>query len=454
MPTSSPTTDRPSRILLIVYLFPPRGGVGVMRGLSFARYLPKHGAQVWVVTAGNASNAYYDPSLVAQIPAGVEVHRTFTPELPYAWRTWIWKRLRRNSTPAAPKAELNRPEHTASALQRFVRGLATPDPQRVWVPWALRRASWLIRRHAIDTVIVSVPPFSELAVGVKLKRRFPALRVVSDFRDEWLDFTLSSVESAGATEKRRAAAALERQAIEASDLVLSVTPTWTRRIRERYPDQPESKFRCLPNGYDDEALRGFEPRPHAGKKLVLTYMGTVYARSVYSPEPFLRALDGLDAETRSEIELRFIGRVEPEIEPLLRNRGYDIVQYGFLPQEEGFRLLEETDALLLFARDPAWQPAKLLEYVAMRKPILAVAPVHGEAAGVVRETGAGTTVSPDDPEAIRAAVLDLARARRSGGPWDTQPRQAAVESYSRSALAGRLLQMIRGAGRDAAVPVR
>jgi glycosyltransferase involved in cell wall biosynthesis len=424
-----------------------------MRGLSFARYLPKRGAQVWVVTAGNASNAYSDPTLVAQIPAEVGVHRTFTPELPYAWRTWIWKRLRRNSAAAAPKAELNRPEHTPSALQRFVRGLATPDPQRVWVPWALRRASRLIRRHAIDTVIVSVPPFSELAVGVELKRRFPALRVVSDFRDEWLDFTLSSVESAGATEKRRAAAELERQAIEASDLVISVTETWTRRIRERYPDQPASKFRCVPNGWDDEVFGGFRPRPHAGKKLVLTYMGTAYARSIYSPEPFLQALDGLDAETLSSIEVRFVGRVEPEIEPLLRNRPYEIVQYGFLPQQEGFRLLEETDALLLFARDPAWQPAKLLEYVATRKPVLAIAPEDGEAAGVLRETGAGTTISPDNPEAIRAAVRMMAQAHRNGSPQRFEPRQAAIDAYSRSALAGRLLEMIQEVGREAGVLV-
>jgi glycosyltransferase involved in cell wall biosynthesis len=433
-----------NRVLLVVYLFPPRGGVGVMRGLSFARYLPKSDCRLWVVTARNASNAYVDPTLVAQIPSEVEVHRTFTPELPYAWRNWLWKKLRRDGAPA--KAVNGTVNGTAglngsgggNPLARFVRSLATPDPQRVWLPWALRRAGRLIRRHGIDTVVISVPPFSELALAVALKRRFPSLRIVTDFRDEWLDFTLSSIETPGAAQKRQAAAKLEREAIEASDLVLTVTASWVERMRRRYPDQPAGKFRCLPNGYDDELFQRFRPRPHGAGKLVLTYVGTVYSRAVYSPEAFLRALDTLEPEVLDDLEVRFVGRVERESEALLRGRPYRIVQYGFLPQEQAFQLLEETDVQLLFANDPAWQPAKLFEYVASRKPILAVAPPEGEAAGIIRETGTGRTVAPDDPEALRAAVRELVRLHRDGKGWELKRDERAIASYSRSALAAQL----------------
>jgi hypothetical protein len=331
-------------------------------------------------------------------------------------------------------------------VQRFVRRLATPDPQKVWLPFAMRRASRLIAKHRIDTVILSVPPFSELALAAPLKSRFPGLRVVTDFRDEWLDFTLESVESAGAVEKRDAAVRLEREAVEASDLVLSVTATWTEKIRRRYPDQPAEKFRCLPNGYEDDVRLDFRPRAHRGERLVMTYMGTVYARAVYSPEPFLEALEGLEAEVRDGLELRFIGRVEPEVDHLLRNRGYCVVCYGFLPQGEGMRLLEETDLLLLFARDPSWQPAKLLEYVAIGKPILAVAPPEGEAAGLIRRTGTGVTAAPEDAEGIREIVRKMVRRHRAGKPWEIHPDEAAIASYSRSALAGTLAGWMRKTG--------
>jgi glycosyltransferase involved in cell wall biosynthesis len=412
-----------------------------MRGLSFARYLPQAGCRLWVVTARNASNAYYDPSLVAQVPPDVEVHRTFTPELPFAWRTWLWKRLHRGSAAQVPTGRASA-EITPGRLARLARSLATPDPQRVWIPFAVRRAERLIRRHSIDTVIVSVPPFSELAAAVQLKRRFPGLRVVLDFRDEWLDFTLSSIETPGAAQKRRSAAVLERQAVEAADLVISVTSAWVDQIRARYPEQPREKFRLLPNGYDDEVFRNFTPRPHAGGKLVMIYMGTAYARPVYSPEPFLNALDGLEESVRRQIELRFVGRVEPELDPLLANRGYDIVRHGFLPQGEGLRILAESDILLLFANDPQWQPAKLFEYIASRKPILAIAPEDGEAARVIRETATGWTVPPGEAEAIRARVLDLVRRRGNGDGWGIRPSGAAIERYSRSALARRLAEML------------
>ena len=42
------------KILIVSYLFPPVGGIGVQRALSMAKYLPRCGYEVYVLKAGNA----------------------------------------------------------------------------------------------------------------------------------------------------------------------------------------------------------------------------------------------------------------------------------------------------------------------------------------------------------------------------------------------------------------
>ncbi|MGD0579298.1 MAG: group 1 glycosyl transferase, partial [Bryobacteraceae bacterium] len=73
-----------NRVLLISYLFPPAGGVGVQRALAMARYLPRTGLSVTVLTARNPVTHVYDAALEASIPAEVRVHRTPALEPPYA----------------------------------------------------------------------------------------------------------------------------------------------------------------------------------------------------------------------------------------------------------------------------------------------------------------------------------------------------------------------------------
>ena len=51
-------------------------------------------------------------------------------------------------------------------------------------------------------------------------------------------------------------------------------------------------------------------------------------------------------------------------------------------------------------------PSKLFEVMGMGLPVLLAMP-EGEATGIVRQTGAGIVVPPEQPEALVAAVLEL-----------------------------------------------
>ena len=149
-------------------------------------------------------------------------------------------------------------------------------------------------------------------------------------------------------DKRRRAAALEREAVEACDFVSIVTRDWVETLRARYREQPAEKFLLTPNGYDPEMFADFRPRRRDDGKMEIAYFGTLHNNRIYSPVNYLAALDALPAEARAAMETRFIGRITPEAQPLLAGRS-DVQCCGFMAKTEGLRELETADVLLLIA---------------------------------------------------------------------------------------------------------
>src|SRR5207245_7750500 len=120
------------------------------------------------------------------------------------------------------------------------------------------------------------PPFSALLTGVALKKRFPGITLVSDFRDGWLDWYVNAFEFFRSTGIRQSVEKMERDVVTASDLVVSVTASLMTSLRSRYSDEPAGKFALVPNGFDPAVL----PVPHTrdshsdNGKIVVSYMGT------------------------------------------------------------------------------------------------------------------------------------------------------------------------------------
>lgn len=440
-----------SKILIISYLFPPVGGIGVQRALSLAKYLPTCGYEVHVLKATNAGGPVYDPDLVRQIPPCVKVYQAFTPEIPFAIRQKLWAILapNKNSNRQASKDATAR----ISWKQRLV-GLGkralSPEPEILWVPFALRKARQIIRRHDIRFVLITVPPFSALVIGTALKREFPSLLLVSDFRDEWLSFYLKDFEFQNSEHTRRRAEIIERESVESSDLVVAVNRSSCAEIRQRYPSQPDNKFAVISNGYDPEVFAGFQARSHSSARMVVTHVGTVYKTA--SPRFYLHALDGLPEEIRSKIETRFVGRVADSERALLEGRRAEIATLGFMPQQDALKFMEETDFLLLTMTNEISVPGKLYEYMATRKPILAIAPPGSEVDQVLRETTAGLWASPDDPAGIQAMLIRAFEAWSKGQAVIT-PNTEAIRRYERPVLVeeyGMMMKRLVKPARDCA----
>lgn len=413
----------------------------MQRALSLAKYLPQCGFEVYVLKAGNAGGPVRDPALVSQIPPEVKVYQAFSPEIPFTLRQRLWRKLQNQKT-GAVNEDVNRNAARFSwkqLLSGAARRIMSPEPEILWVPFALRKAKRIIKRHNIDVVLVTVPPFSALVTGTMLKRRFPSLVLVSDFRDEWLTFYLKDFEFQRSGHTRRRAEAIERETVQRSDLVVAVNRSSRDEIRRRYMDQPESKFVVVPNGYDPKVFSEVVPRAHRLPRMIVTHVGTAYKTA--SPRFYLDAVDGLPESIRDQIETRFIGRIADSERGLLEARASSIKVVGFVPQAEALKFMADTDFLLLTMTNEISVPGKLFEYFAVGKPILAITPPGSEVDQILRETASGIT-APLDVVNVQAMLLRAFNAWRDGKPLVHQTGQP-VQRYERPRLVEEYAGLIR-----------
>jgi glycosyltransferase involved in cell wall biosynthesis len=434
-----------TRILIISYLFPPVGGVGVPRALNFAKYLPQCGIEVHVLRARNAAAPLNDPGLLREIPAAVRVHNAFIPGLPFHFRKRVWALLSRPggaARAAASGSGSSLAGRCGSLLSGAISRLLAPDPEVLWVPFATRQARRIIRRYGSDVVLVTAPPFSGFLVGNTLKQEFPHLKLLADFRDDWIRFVLADFGFQKSPHAVRQAEEIERATVALADYVLFVTRSILRNLRERYPHEPEEKFAYLPNGYDPESYRDCRPETRNDGKLVVAYVGSVYKAT--SPEAYLDAVDEMPEDVRSRIETRFIGRIPQEEQRLFSGRKEAVSLVGFLPHKEALRQMQRADYLLLTVNNDFAASGKVYEYLAAGRPILAVSPRGGKGGIPIEETSAGWCADPGDKAGIQSLLSEAGRRVREG-PKDFAPDWPAIRRYERPRLAAELGQPIAAA---------
>lgn len=439
-------------LLLITFSFPPAGGVGVLRALSLAKYLPENGVRVDVLTARNAPAVGEDLSLLAQVPAAVTVHRTWTLDLPFALRKRIKKFITggiRKSPTAQPQA--SKKTGKGNPLKSLIGNLLLPDPQVGWLPFAFSAARRIIRRRNIDVVLITVPPFSTVLLVSKLRKVFPALPIFLDFRDEWLTTTINLVSFNNNDRARSVASRAEAESVRDATTVVAVTEAARLELMGRYPDERPDKFHWIPNGFDTALGEVRQPLTELGAspkaraaglqgKVVLTYIGTVYGST--DPTTFVEAILGLPVEARSQLRLRFVGHVEtPAYRELLLGLGETIELKGFVPQAEALQAMEDTDYLLLITRDRINVAAKFYDYLGGSKPIVAAVHPAGDVRKLLEETRAGRWADVYDVDAIRNMLLSLlykADSRASDGGSD----MTRIASFHRRSLSKRYAMLL------------
>jgi glycosyltransferase involved in cell wall biosynthesis len=367
--------------------WPPAGGAGVQRPLKLAGHLADLGHDVHVLAPDDPKWLHRDPTLA--VPAGVTVHRA------------------RNVGPRSrlPAEELR----AARGLDRAVlqaelalRGLLVPDASVLWALAAAAKARTLVRTLGIDVVLTTSPPGSVHLAGAAA-RRLTGVRWVADLRDS---LTFHSHRR----RELRGEARLARLVAERADAIVGASRAIADEMRALHPG---GRVVEIGNGCDFEDFDGLEYRP--GARFRITHVGSFMGRR--SPRAFLDALAATDAD----VVARFAGDFRAADREYAADLGLgDRLQLlPYVSRPEALALQRDSDALLLLipeadGRGRGVLSGKVFEYLAAERPILAAVPPDGEAAGLIRDVGAGVVVAPDDIEGTTAALAELHTRWRAG----------------------------------------
>lgn len=451
-------TTEQRRVLLVAYQFPPVGGAGVQRVAKFTKYLPRHHWDVSVLTVSNPSVPVADPSLAAEIPAETLFCRAPSWEPGYGWKKSL-------NAAAAPTSRWARAKgQVRQALKKLATVALQPDPQILWVPQAIRYGLKLLKEVPHQAIMVSGPPFSAFLVGAELSRR-SSLPLVLDYHDEWSISNRYWENKSSDGLSRRIQTWMQQRVLRQASLVLATTRRSVASLQDEVARCGRAiPVRCLYNGFDAEDLPAIaEDAGAAGMSssnvpadstrrdssmFRLAHIGTLW--NLTTARPLIEAIERLAvdrADLAARLELEIVGRCTPEEETLLQRierLPCRLLRRDYVDHPLAVEAMGQADQLCLLLADvPGAErvvPAKVFEYLATGRELLAIAP-PGEVTELLRGQAGVAQFAPHDVAGIAA---HLVRRLEAATPGQLFPRELArfERQHQASELADLLDQLV------------
>jgi glycosyltransferase involved in cell wall biosynthesis len=411
------------KALLVSFYFPPAGGGGVQRPLKLAQYLPALGIETHVLAPDDPKWVHRDGEL--RSPSNAWVHRA----------RFLGPSHRR------PADELHGKEGAAlvaTHAKLAVRRVLVPDASVSWNVTAVPAAIRLVREHGIDVVVTTSPPGSVHLIGAAVQSA-TGVKWVADLRDSLVAHVHRRTERASVRAKERVDLALGRLVARRADAITCVAGFIADELREL---EPRGRVEVIPNGCDFDDFAGLDYRP--AERFRITHTGSFFGKR--DPRPFMQALhdSGLD------VDARFLGDFRKSDLEWATDLGLadrlELIAYA--PRRQALELQRDSEALLLLIPEAGGRgrgvvSGKVFEYLAARRPVLAVVPTDGAAAELIRETGAGVVAAPDDVEGIRDALAGLHARFAAGGLPDVELSEEHRERLSRRARVEETADLLR-----------
>lgn len=417
------------RVLIVAPAFPPHPSPATHRARFLARYGPRYG---WDVGVLSVRPEYYeerpDSELLRLVPPGLEITRT------PAFRTSWTRRLGVGDL-----------------------GMRSYFPMR-------RELRRLCRARRPDVIFIPLSPWHTSLLGADMREEL-GIPYVLDFTDPWV-FPLEPGQNRPWKKAywfRRMALALEPRAVRNAAHILAVSEGTNAGIRERYPELPADRFSSAPFGFepsDFDALRE-HPRPNPFWDGDDGCFHLVYA-GVMFPHAFgtLRAIFGallrlreMEPALAARVRLHFIGTTydprsqREQILPVAAEMGVadQVTELTRrIPYLDALNVLCRADGVLgLGSSARHYTASKIFPAILSRRPLLAVYHEESSVCDIVREADAGELVTYSDARGAEHHVEEIAAALRRLVRGDTERGRrlslAALDAYSAETMTRRIL---------------
>ena len=391
------------KVLIITYYWPPSGGAGVQRWLKFSKYLPDFGWMPVVYTPENPEFPSIDDSLSAEVSTACEVIKTPITE-PYSLYRKLLGLKGDEKIQTGFLTESRKPRRL-ERFARWVRGnFFIPDARFLWIKPSVRFLTRWLDEHPVDLIVSTGPPHSMHLIARELKKR-TGLPWVADFRDPWtdIDFYHELFLSAWANKRHHR---LEAAVLREADQVIAIGETMRLGLLSK---EPQARITVVPNGFDeaDTALPEVLPDP----RFVLAHIGSF--SPARNPHTLWKVLGELksDHQLPRDFVIQTIGKLDISVRDSISEAGLasHLEHIPYLEHRDVVIFQQKASVLLLVANRThnakGIVTGKVFEYLASGRPILAIGPVDGDLAHLMRETSAEAVTDYDDETMLRETLL-------------------------------------------------
>lgn len=438
------------QLYIVAFYWPPAGGPGVQRWLKFIKYLDKNVYEIYLVIPKNPDYASTDTSLIEEIPKGIN---TITVPLKEPSR-WL-KKLFKGKTSKLQRGFIEKKPDLLERFLLWVRGnYFIPDAR---VSWA-HNVVGLLENHSAfmnlgndavnivhglhkkaETIITTGPPHSVHLIGMMLKEKtkFKDLKWIADFRDPWTtigyhkDLRLSKASAQKHLQ-------LESVVLNTANHIIVTSPS----TKAEFQTKTRQPVTVITNGYHLDLNTIEQPKG----KFTISHIGTLLADR--NPQVLWTALSQLCKEYsdfKKDLELQLAGNVSESIKASIEQSGLShCTNYlGYIDHDRAVALMYRSQVLLLIEIDisetKAILPGKTFEYLASKRPIIALGPVGSDIKGLIENAQAGIFYTYKT-QRLKEDILNLYKNYLNG---DLKGNTNDVSQYHREQLTQQLQQVIQ-----------
>ena len=421
------------RVLIITYYWPPSGGAGVQRWLKFVKYLRSFNWEPIVFTIENGEFPVLDYDLNKEIPDGVEVLKV------PAWEPYKMYKLfsGKNKTDGINSGFLSEKKGSSlvESLSKWIRGnLFIPDARKFWIKPANQFLNHYLQNNAIDVIISSGPPHSTHLIGLSLKNKFQ-IPWLSDFRDPWtnIDFYKDLKLTKIADQKHKK---LENDVLVQSDIVLTIGKQLSKELKTLGAKRVE----IIENGFDPQDFLD-DTNHELDEKFSIAHIGSFTpSRNHLVLWKALSHLVDEQEEFKSKLEIKLIGKVDYSVLQSIKDFGLDtyLKKIEYVSHSEVIKHQKTSKLLLLMVNNTpnakGIVTGKVFEYMASKRPILAIGPKDGDLGEILTRTSSGIVCDYDNVENLSSTIWRIFK--------DDTKFENNISLYSRVELTEKLVNLL------------
>jgi len=412
------------KVLIIAYHFPPRPSVASLRIQGLAKYLPEYGWEPTIITA----------KLPGKPDPRYHVIETQDSDILLEWKRRFG--LSADKTFREQLGQTGKNDTIVDLLLQFAKEiLAYPDYNKKWYSYVMPTARELLKTGEYEAILSSAGPYTSHIIAHDLKKEF-GIPWIADFRDLWTQNQSYSYNSVRKFFESR----LEISTLNNADAITTVSEPLAQKLRRLH----HTPVYVITNGFDPEILNTSIPMT---KKFTITYTGRIY-RNVMNLEPLFRTIQKF-LQNRvmdpSDIEINFWGSFEPWLKDMVLRYQLDhiVLIHNYVPRQEIIKIQRESQILLLLTwNDPDEQgilTGKIFEYLAARRPILAIGYAKGGIYEMLEDTRGGYIAETDIE--LESVLLDMYLKFKENGAVAYTGVNEKVQKYGHDEMARKFAEL-------------